>query len=47
MSLFRIRYFFTQIKKQQIIDSSYDQLVDRIARNYVKYNIFIKEYERV
>ncbi len=43
----RIRYFFTQIKKQEIIDSTYEKLVDRIARNYVKYVIFIKEYERV
>lgn len=43
----QIRYIFTQIKKQQIIDSTYDQLVDRIAHNYVKYVIYITEYERV
>lgn len=33
--MLRIRYLLAQIKRQQVIDSSYEQLVNRIAQNYV------------
>jgi hypothetical protein len=33
--MLKLRQLFSQITKQQIMNSSYDQLVERIARTYV------------
>ena len=45
--MLKLRQLFSQITKQQIMNSSYDQLVERIARTYVIFAKWknLKEYK--